>query len=131
MITLGFLNGKPIYEQLKEQIIQNIMIGVMKPNEQLPSVRVLAKQLGINPNTIQKAYQELEREKVIYSMVGKGSFVSDDTERFDLVKRETKNRIKKDFESAKSIGITLGEIRVIEQEVFQHNSGKNKDEVDL
>ncbi len=61
---------------MKEMIIHD----VLKPNEQLPSVRLLAKQLTINPNTIQKAYRELEREGYIYSIPGKGSFVANKKE---------------------------------------------------
>ena len=71
------LEGKiPIYEQLYKKTIELIIKGVLSENDQLPSVRTLAKELGVNPNTVAKAYQELERSKVIYSLSGRGSFVS-------------------------------------------------------
>ncbi|MGE5396845.1 MAG: GntR family transcriptional regulator [Chitinophagales bacterium] len=66
----------PIYEQVVERIKELIIQKVLKPDEQLPSVRVLASQLTINPNTIQKAYNELENQGYIYSVKGKGNFVS-------------------------------------------------------
>lgn len=66
----------PIYEQLRRGIIELIIKGVLKENDQLPSIRSLAKELNINPNTIAKAYQMLEYDKIIYSTMGRGSFVS-------------------------------------------------------
>jgi GntR family transcriptional regulator len=76
MIELDIRSRQPIYEQLVEKIKRLIMTGVMKSDEQFPSVRQLATQLTINPNTIQKAYRELEQQGYIYSLPGKGSFVS-------------------------------------------------------
>ena len=78
MLTLDFQSRLPIYEQLYKNIVRMVAIGVMRPNEQLPTVRSLAQELGVNPNTVQKAYQMLERDRIIYSMTGKGSFVSPD-----------------------------------------------------
>jgi len=66
----------PIYEQLKNKIYELAVLGQLRANDQLPSVRNLARDLGVNPNTVQKAYQELERENIIYSVTGKGSFLS-------------------------------------------------------
>lgn len=76
MFELDMRSRKPIYEQLVEKLKELIINGVLKPDEQLPSVRALAQQLTINPNTIQKAYRELESQGFIYSQKGKGSFVS-------------------------------------------------------
>ncbi|WP_150265290.1 GntR family transcriptional regulator [Paenibacillus tepidiphilus] len=76
MFELDIRSRKPIYEQLTDKIKEMIVHGVLQPDEQLPSVRVLSSQLTVNPNTIQKAYRELEREGYIYSLPGKGSFVA-------------------------------------------------------
>lgn len=76
MFVLEQQSRVPIYEQMKQKITELIMLGVLKTDEQLPSVRSLAHDLGINPNTVQKAYQELERDGVVYSVTGKGSFVA-------------------------------------------------------
>lgn len=66
----------PIYEQLYNKIIELVMKGILKEDEQIPSVRALAKELGVNPNTVQKAYQELERNGIIYSLTGRGNFIA-------------------------------------------------------
>jgi GntR family transcriptional regulator len=75
MFELDLRSRKPVYEQLVEKIIELIISNVLKPDQQLPSVRILSGELTINPNTIQKAYRELEHRGYIYSLPGKGSFV--------------------------------------------------------
>ena len=75
MFDLDLQSRTPIYEQLYKKTIELIIKGVLKENEQLPSVRSLAKEIGVNPNTVAKAYQELERNKIIYSVSGRGSFI--------------------------------------------------------
>ena len=85
MFLINLQGKETIYEQIKAQIIKFINAGVLKPNDKLPSVRELANDLGINPNTVQKAYQELEQAGYIYSVFKKGSFVADvNTEKNDL-----------------------------------------------
>ncbi len=87
MFTLNPRDTKPIYLQIKEQYIRFIVSGVLGAGEKLPSVRQLATQLSINPNTIQRAYAELEAEGYCYSQAGRGSFVAEavgwDTHRRD------------------------------------------------
>ncbi|MBQ5652765.1 MAG: GntR family transcriptional regulator [Peptococcaceae bacterium] len=75
MILIDYKSRKPIYEQIIENMKQLVVSGALKRDEQIPSVRQLAQDLAINPNTIQKAYAELERQGVIYSLKGRGSFV--------------------------------------------------------
>lgn len=75
MFELDFRSRAPIYEQLVEKFKQLIISQVLKPDQQLPSVRILAGDLTVNPNTIQKAYRELEYQGYIYSLPGKGHFV--------------------------------------------------------
>ncbi len=77
MIALNYRDSRPIYEQIKESIRKLILSGAMSAGERLPSVRELASDLAINPNTIQRAYRELESEGFIYSIAGKGSFAAD------------------------------------------------------
>lgn len=88
MFELDVRSRKPIYEQLMDKIKEMIMYGVLHVDEQLPSVRTLSTQLTVNPNTIQKAYRELEREGYIYSIQGKGSFVASFTGGQDAVMKE-------------------------------------------
>lgn len=77
MISINFRDSRPIYEQVKESLRRLIVSGALPPDDKLPSVRELASQLVINPNTIQRAYRELEREGYIVSVPGKGSFARD------------------------------------------------------
>lgn len=76
MFNLDLTSRVPIYEQLYKKTVELVMKGVLKEKEQMPSVRALAKELGVNPNTVAKAYQQLEHDGVIYSVGGKGSFVA-------------------------------------------------------
>ena len=78
MLTLNYWDSRPIYEQIKDGLRRMVVSGALAPDEKLPSVRALATQLSINPNTIQRSYNELEAEGLIYSVPGKGSFVSPD-----------------------------------------------------
>ncbi len=76
MIQLDFGDRRPLYEQIKDKLKELIIAGILTEHDSLPSVRELASELAINPNTIQKAYKELENEGYIYSQKAKGSFVS-------------------------------------------------------
>ena len=79
MFVIDPRSKKPIYEQLLEQLRWQITMGYLGPDEPLPSVRNLSMELGINPNTIQKAYRQMEQEGLIYSRPGRGSFVTQAT----------------------------------------------------
>src|SRR5690242_7105454 len=78
MFELDLKSRKPIYEQLVDKLKELIITDVLKPDEQLPTVRQLAAEISINPNTIQKAFRELENQGYSYSIPGKGSFVNSD-----------------------------------------------------
>ena len=77
MIQLNYRESKPIYEQIKDGLKRLIITGAIAPDEKMPSVRELASQLAINPNTIAKAIRELEQEGYIYTITGRGSFAAD------------------------------------------------------
>ena len=76
MFQIDVMSRKPVYEQLVNQVERFILIGVIHQDEQIPSVRSLSVELAVNPNTIQKAYSELDRRGITYSVPGKGSFVA-------------------------------------------------------
>ena len=76
MINIDYQSRTPIYEQIVERFQMLILKGVLKPDDQMPSVRSLALQLSINPNTIQKAFAQLEQQGYIYPVKGRGNFVS-------------------------------------------------------
>ncbi|MEG1593424.1 MAG: GntR family transcriptional regulator [Oscillibacter sp.] len=92
MISLNYRDSRPIYEQIRDELRKLIVTGALGPDDKLPSVRALATQLAINPNTIQRAYNELESEGYIYSVPGKGSFAAesagaDSHRKTDLLRR--------------------------------------------
>ena len=114
MITVDMRDRKPIYEQLIDNIRTLAVQGYLKPDEHLPSVRQLAAELAINPNTIQKAYAELERQNVIYALPGRGNFVSPD---IAAVARQEKERhlqtLAQQISQAKTAGAEKEEIQVL------------------
>lgn len=77
MISINYRDSKPIYLQIKDSLRRLILTGTLPAGSKLPSVRSLASSLAINPNTIQRAYRELEAEGFIFSIAGKGSFAAD------------------------------------------------------
>ena len=87
MVTINYRDGRPIYEQVKDDLRRLVVTGAMQPGEKLPSVRELAVSLAINPNTIQRAYHELESEGYIVSVPGKGSFCAQFSRREELLAR--------------------------------------------
>lgn len=76
MIAINYRDPRPIYEQIQAELRRLMLTGALPPGSRLPSVRELAGQLAINPNTIQRAYRELELDGYILSVAGKGSFVA-------------------------------------------------------
>jgi GntR family transcriptional regulator len=118
MFELDVRSRKPIYEQLVERLKELIITEVLTADEQLPSVRTLAHQLTINPNTIQKAYRELESQGYIYSIKGKGSFVSPATPNLNREKIEkVKSELSKLLSEAIYLGITKDELFNMIQEL--------------
>lgn len=79
MFQIDAMSRTPVYEQIIDQIESFILTGILKPKEQIPSVRSLSIELSINPNTIQKAYSDLDRRGIIYSVPGRGCFVSEES----------------------------------------------------
>ena len=110
MILIDYKDSRPIYEQVTERFIELILKGVLQGDSQMPSVRSLAMDLSINPNTIQKAYMELERRGFIYSVKGRGSFVSDSAKLLGEKKLSFLEEIKKLGAEAVSYGVTKQEI---------------------
>ena len=110
MIHVDFRDAHPIYEQVKEQFRRLIVQEVLSVDEKLPSVRELAAALAINPNTIQRAYAELEAEGFIYSVPGKGSFASRRTEADPARRTELIRRLRELVAELRYLGLSDGEI---------------------
>lgn len=115
MIVIDYKDRRPIYEQVVERFQDLIVKGVIRAGEQMPSVRSLAMELAINPNTIQKAYAELERQGFIYTVKGRGNFVSGDSGLVDKRKKEYLGKILLLVSEVLEIGMSKAElIREIE-----------------
>jgi GntR family transcriptional regulator len=106
MIILDYTDGRPIYEQVVERFQSLVLCGVLEKDAPLPSVRNLAMELSINPNTIQRAYTELERRGVIYAVKGKGNFVADMKPLLALREKEVKDEAYHLVRKAKEAGMT-------------------------
>lgn len=110
MILIDYRDTRPIYEQVVERFRILILRGVIKPDEKMPSVRNLAVDLSINPNTIQRAYAELERQGYIYTVKGKGNFVSESSLLLQKYKEEIFAQLAEIYKTAAGIGITEEEL---------------------
>lgn len=119
MIILDYKDTRPIYEQICEKFKTLILKGVLVPDEQMPSVRNLAMELSINPNTIQRAYAELERENFIYTVKGRGNFVSDTQKLLEEKKKICMQNLLAQVEEAMEYGITREEILSVLNHEFE------------
>ena len=119
MIKLDYKSGKSIHEQIQEGIKSLIMNSVLKEDEQLPSVRELSLALTVNPNTVQKAYKELENSGFIYSVKGKGNFVSAVKKADEETVNKLLEEIRKNARELKFLGVGYSEIEKITAEIYQ------------
>ena len=118
MIKLDYQSRAPIYQQIKSKVLEEILLGFLQPDDQLPTVRTLARELGINPNTIQKAYQELEGEGIIYSLTGKGSFVASAAVTGPKIRTERLEALEAALLEAKLAGVTQQQIVDLASDIF-------------
>lgn len=102
MFDIDLMSRTPIYEQLYKKVVELILKGVLQEQDKLPSVRSLATELSVNPNTVAKAYSLLERDGIIYSLAGRGSFVAKPD------KLLTQEHILADFDRAASEALGMG-----------------------
>ena len=113
MITIDYQDKRPIYEQIADKMALLILRGILPPGEKLPSVRSLAVDLSINPNTIQRADTLLEYKGYVYPVRGKGSFVADCSE----IRKLKEDRVEKEFASGlmklKTIGYSKEECQAL------------------
>lgn len=118
MLNLRLEGKLPIYEQLYNGIARMISAGELTPGEKLPAVRDVAKQFGINPNTVQKAYSRLEQNGLICSLPAKGSYVSEEKEAVSAVKREALARVEEEIRLAYRAGAEEEEIISLVHTIF-------------
>ena len=110
MIVIDYRDKRPLYEQVAEKLSQLIICGALESNAKLPSVRSLALDLSINPNTIQRAYMQLEQDGYIYTIVGRGNYVTDRTEWQKGYQVAARQELSESLAKAKSSGLTLEDV---------------------
>ncbi len=119
MFVIDPRDKSPLYEQLIRQLRWQIGMGYLSPDEPLPSVRQLSGELGINPNTIQKAYRQMEQEGLIYSRPGRGSFVTATlTEEREKQKQAKRESLREELKAAREMGITKDEAQSLINEIY-------------
>ena len=110
LVAINYRDGRPIYEQVKDDLRRLVVSGILKPGDRLPSVRELAGQLAINPNTIQRAYRELEAEGYIISVPGRGSFAAAREDAPDPQRAELIEKLRETAKELQWLGMTAQEI---------------------
>lgn len=120
MLNLDYRDARPIYEQVKDGLRRLMVTGVIQEGEKLPSVRAMASTLAINPNTIQRAYAELEAEGFLYSVPGKGSFAALPPEPLEARRRELLQKLHELIAELRCLRFSNEEIiTAVEEELKQ------------
>ncbi len=122
MIIIDYSDKRPIYEQIVDKMQMLIINGILEPDSKLPSVRSLAVELSINPNTIQRAYGELEREGFIYSVKGRGNFVRADEHLREKQQDKILAALEKQIRDCKDQGISKQQIEGCIDKVYKEVS---------
>ncbi len=121
MFVVDVMSRVPVYEQIIKQVEEQVLTGILKEGDKLPSVRSLSVKLSINPNTIQKAYTELDRRQLIITVPGKGSFISEKAiEVVGANSREKMTELNKIIRELALTGVTKEEIINNIEEVFNN-----------
>lgn len=116
MLNLDYRDARPIYEQVKDGLRRLMVTGVIQEGEKLPSVRTMAGTLAINPNTIQRAYNELEGEGYIYSVPGKGSFATGDPGADASRRKELWEKVRELLAELRYLGVSQEEMTSLFEE---------------
>ena len=128
MIELNYRDARPIYEQVKDGLRHLVVTGALQAGDKLPSVRALASSLAINPNTIQRAYESLEREGYLYTVAGKGSFAAPQAD----VNADRRARLLEQFDASAAellfLGLTAGELAARLQAAETGRTGHREEE---
>ena len=128
MILIDYKDRRPLYEQIVEKLSDLIVRGILEQDSQLPSVRSLATELSMNPNTIQRAYAELERQGYIYTVKGKGSFVAENSVMKEKRKKDLLIQVSEVIDEAIRLGISGEEIKNMVEIQYQAAEGEGGDQ---
>lgn len=117
MIAIDETSPVPIYQQVADAIRRNILSGVFKSDSQLPSIRELAQSLKVNPNTISKAYRELEIAEIIYFKRGQGAYVT--PQPAEKLLSQSQEEIKRQMSELIELGLSLGLNKAVMKQIFE------------
>lgn len=118
MILLDYKDSRPIYEQVSQKLQEMMLLGILEEDAQMPSVRSLATELSINPNTIQRAYGELERNGFIYTVKGRGSFVGSIRKLRDAGKEKLAGKVQLLANEAKGLDMSREEFVAVAGQAY-------------
>lgn len=127
MYQIDIMSRIPVYEQIVEQTKKFILTGVLDEGDQIPTVRQLSAQLSLNPNTVQKAVKELDRQGLIFSLSGRGCFISAQAKKIlrDEKRKELVN-LEEQIKELSLVGINKEELMEVIERVYKNNGGKGK-----
>jgi len=125
MILLDYRDKRPIYEQVVEKLERLIVSGGLEPLTKMPSVRSLAMELSVNPNTVQRAYAQLEQDGYLYTVSGRGTFVTAENEWRENKQGKVLKEWKNMTLQAKEAGIGMEQLQKALQEVFEESNTDN------
>lgn len=130
MIIIDPRSRIPIFEQIKNSITELIYTGVLKPHDQIPSIRGLAQDLGLNVNTVKKAFQDLESFGIIYTLSGRGSFVSENIPKDPRLKAKLIENVNHAVRNAMVNGISKDEVYDLVTKIYENTSkGHSQDNI--
>lgn len=119
-------NGAPYYEQLVMQIKQQIVQGRLQPGDKLPSIRAMAVEMHLNPNTVSKAYQILERQRAVYTVKGRGTFVSESSQTIADLRAvdDLQERVRSLLTEAQFLGISAQQVQTWVTAAYQKEDSR-------
>jgi GntR family transcriptional regulator len=120
LFTIDLRSRVPIYEQIKNQAMELILLGALKPDDQLPSIRDLARELQLNVNTVKRAYEDLEADGVIRSLPGRGSFVAEDALGGAQLKARSAETLREALRAARASGLAHDEALELMDEIYEN-----------
>lgn len=124
MIVLDYRDKRPIYEQVVEKLEHLIVCGALEANTKMPSVRSLALDLSVNPNTIQRAYAQLEQDGYLYTVIGRGNYVTSEQEWKSGKLEQTRQELTAALTKAREIGITREDITTLLSTVYPESTSE-------
>lgn len=124
MIVLDYRDKRPIYEQVVEKLERLIICGALEANTKMPSVRSLAMELSVNPNTIQRAYAQLEQDGYLYAVIGRGNYVTSEQEWKGSKVKEVMSQLCAALTRAKEVGVTVSDVRSLIQTVYANDTSR-------